>query len=209
MLPEPISLHGRTVTLTPINERDIDAQTRAVAETISPGVLDMLCGTPETTNHEDLREYLLAFVRGDARVPFLVTNTESGAPLGLTCYLSERPDDRAVEIGGTWLRKEAHGSAANPDMKLAMLRHAFEDLGLARVQLRGDNLNERSKAAIEKLGAHFEGVLRKHIPVRRCDGTLERLRDTFVYSITDDEWPACRAKIEAYLESRLTKPIQI
>lgn len=97
-------------------------------------------------------------------------------------------NDFSAEIGWTWLHPRWYGSGVNRRMKLLMLAHAFEGMGLARVQIRTDIRNGRSQRAIEKLGAVREGVLRKHM--RRPDGSL---RDTVMYSITDDEWPAVKA----------------
>lgn len=113
--------------------------------------------------------------------------------VGQTCYLNIRPADDGVEIGGTWYAREVQGGAVNPACKLLLLAHAF-DSGAERVELKTDALNARSRAAILKLGAQFEGVHRRHM--RRKDGSL---RDTAWYSILREEWPNARAKLEARL----------
>jgi RimJ/RimL family protein N-acetyltransferase len=114
--------------------------------------------------------------------------------VGSTRFLALRPEHRSVEIGWTWLHPSAWGTGANVEAKLLQLRHAFEAWGCRRVELKTDALNERSRGALEALGATFEGIHRKHMLVR--DGES---RDSAWYSVTDDEWPA----VQALLESRL------
>lgn len=109
-----------------------------------------------------------------------------GRILGQTCYLNIEPAHDRVEIGGTWYAAEAQGGVVNPVAKLLMLGGAF-DGGAERVELKTDSLNARSRAAILKLGATFEGVFRHHL--RRPDGTW---RDTAWYSILRAEWPGVR-----------------
>jgi RimJ/RimL family protein N-acetyltransferase len=98
----------------------------------------------------------------------------------------------ACEIGWTWLDRHQHGRGLNTSIKYLMLRHAFENWGMVRVQLKTAASNLRSQRAIEKLGAVREGLLRNHR--RLADG---RLDDTLLYSITDMEWPALREAMEA------------
>ncbi|MET0182575.1 MAG: GNAT family protein [Caulobacterales bacterium] len=117
----------------------------------------------------------------------------NGAVVGQTCYINPRARDRGVEIGGTWYTLEAQGGRINPAAKLLLLTHAFAS-GAERVELKTDSENARSRAAILKLGASFEGVHRHHI--LRPDGTW---RDTAWYSILRDEWPAISAKLKARL----------
>jgi RimJ/RimL family protein N-acetyltransferase len=107
------------------------------------------------------------------------------------------PHDRGLEIGSTWLTPAVWRTAVNTECKLLLLRHAFETLGCIRVQIKTDALNKRSRRAIERLGAQFEGILRQHMVVR--DG---RYRDTAMYSIIDTEWPAVKAKLAASLYSQ-------
>jgi RimJ/RimL family protein N-acetyltransferase len=114
--------------------------------------------------------------------------------IGQTCFLNIRPDHSGVEVGGTWYAPQAQGGLINPACKLLMLGHAFA-CGAERVELKTDAENARSRAAILKLGATFEGVFRRHM--RRMDGTW---RDTAWYSVLRDEWPA----VQAGLRQRLT-----
>ncbi len=112
----------------------------------------------------------------------------------MTSYLDIRPQDRALEIGFTWVAKPYQATAVNPECKYLLLRHAFEEQGAVRVQLKTDLRNLQSQAAIAKLGAVREGVLRKHMVMP--DG---HVRDTVMYSVTNDEWPAVRRRLEERL----------
>jgi RimJ/RimL family protein N-acetyltransferase len=128
-------------------------------------------------------------------LPFATVLRESGAAVGSTRYLTLRPEHRSVEIGWTWLAREAWGSGANVEAKLLMFSHAFDVWGCRRVELKTDALNERSRRAIEALGASFEGVHRKHMLVRGGEN-----RDSAWYSVVDDEWPEVRARLVARLQ---------
>jgi RimJ/RimL family protein N-acetyltransferase len=119
------------------------------------------------------------------------------AVVGSTRFLALRPEHLSVEIGWTWLEPSSWGTGANVEAKLLQLRHAFETWGCRRVELKTDALNERSRGALEALGTSFEGIHRKHMLVR--DGEN---RDSAWYAVTDDEWPAVRARLEARLAQR-------
>lgn len=126
----------------------------------------------------------------------LVTSTSSRV-VGSTRFLALRPEHRSVEIGWTWLHPAAWGTGANVEAKLLQLRHAFETWGCRRVEFKTDALNERSRGALEALGATFEGVHRKHMLVRGGER-----RDSAWYSILDEEWPAVREHLNARLAAR-------
>lgn len=115
------------------------------------------------------------------------------APVGQSCYLAIRPEHAGVEIGGTWYAPAVRGTAVNPAAKLLLLDHAFA-CGAERVELKTDARNARSRAALEKLGATFEGVHRRHM--RRPDGGW---RDTAWYAVIREDWPGVRAGLEARL----------
>jgi N-acetyltransferase len=114
--------------------------------------------------------------------------------VGSTRFLALRPEHGSVEIGWTWLHPSAWGTGANIEAKLLQLQHAFDVWDCRRVELKTDALNERSRGALEALGATFEGVHRKHMLVRGGEN-----RDSAWYSVTDDEWPAVREHLEARL----------
>ncbi|WP_456829625.1 GNAT family N-acetyltransferase [Deinococcus sp. UYEF24] len=111
---------------------------------------------------------------------------------GSTRYLEMRPSHRGLEIGSTWLAPAFMRSGANWAFKRLAMAHAFEELGMARVQIKTDIRNVRSQTAIERLGAVREGVLRQHM--LRPDGTM---RDTVMYSVTQAEWPEMKARLGA------------
>ena len=127
-------------------------------------------------------------------VAFAQVEVVTGRARGATRYMDIRRSDLGLEIGGTWLGRPWQRSGMNTEAKYLLLRHAFEDLGAARVQLKTDGRNTRSQAAIERLGAVREGVLRRHMVVR--DGFV---RDTVMYSVLADEWPAVKARLEGFL----------
>lgn len=116
-----------------------------------------------------------------------------GRVVGQSCYLTIRPRDAGVEIGGTWYVREAQGTAINPAAKLALLDNAFAQ-GAERVEFKTDALNATSRAALAKLGATFEGIHRRHM--RRPNGTM---RDSAYFSIIREDWPDMRTKLEARL----------
>ena len=137
-----------------------------------------------------------------SQLPFAIIDQKSNLVAGSTRYLDIRPNDRAIEIGSTWLGREFQRTAINTECKYLLLRHAFEDLGAVRVTLKTDGRNEQSQRAIERLGAVREGVLRKHMAL--WDGYI---RDTVYYSILDSEWPEIKQRLEGFLErARISIP---
>jgi RimJ/RimL family protein N-acetyltransferase len=133
-------------------------------------------------------EQALAAAAESTELP-LVT-VRDGEVVGSTRFLALRPEHGSVEIGWTWLHPSAWGTGANVEAKLLQLGHAFEAWGCRRVEFKTDALNERSRRALEALGATFEGIHRKHMLVRSGEN-----RDSAWYSVTDDEWPNVRAHL--------------
>jgi RimJ/RimL family protein N-acetyltransferase len=117
-----------------------------------------------------------------------------GRPVGTTSFLEVVPDDARLEIGWTAYARDVWGTAVNPETKLLLLGLAFDVLRAGRVQLKTDIRNHRSQRAIDRLGARYEGVLRRY--QRRGDGSV---RDTVLFSITAEDWPRVRAGLEARL----------
>jgi len=136
-------------------------------------------------------------MRSGIECAWTIRDRTDGRLLGSTRYLNVDLAHQRLEIGATWLLADARGSSANLDSKLALLDHAFDVFGVRRVHVQADVHNERSRRAIEGLGATLEGVLRRHIV--RPDGTT---RDTAVYSIIADEWAERRAGIAEQLAAR-------
>ncbi|WP_437087764.1 GNAT family N-acetyltransferase [Streptomyces sp. enrichment culture] len=131
--------------------------------------------------------------------PYAQISLATGRAVGATAYWeprSWRTEDAldAVEVGFTWLARSAQGTGLNAEAKLLLFRHAFEVWGVARVDLKTDARNRRSRAAIESVGARFEGVLRNWSR-SWAPGEEDRLRDSAVYSITAAEWPERRERL--------------
>ncbi len=136
----------------------------------------------------------LASAEEGVEAPFATTDARSGTVIGSTRFLTLRPENLGLEIGWTWLTPGAWQTGANVEAKLLMMEHAFERLGCARVELKTDAHNVRSRRAMEALPARFEGIHRKHrlLP----DGSW---RDSAWYSVIDSEWPGVRANLERRL----------
>jgi RimJ/RimL family protein N-acetyltransferase len=131
---------------------------------------------------------------GSSDVPFAVCM--GGVPVGSTRYMAYLPEHRRVEIGWTWLRRSAWRTGANVETKLLLLERAFDGFGLQRVEFKTDARNQQTRGSLLALGARFEGIARKHMMLPNGP------RDSAWYAITDDDWPAVRARLEARLASR-------
>lgn len=141
--------------------------------------------SPETMSDEIDRR--LALQQEGRMAPWAIIEAQSGRAVGMTTYCNLDPDNRRLEIGSTWLGKDVQGTGINTGTKLLLLERAFEELGCIAVEFRAHWHNRQSRAAIERLGAKQDGVLRKHTIFE--NGTI---RDTVVYSIIDDEWPTVK-----------------
>jgi RimJ/RimL family protein N-acetyltransferase len=138
----------------------------------------------------------LAAREAGQRLAFAQLDARTGELIGTTSYYEIDPTQRSLAIGSTWIGRRWWRSGFNTESKLLLLRRAFEELGAVRVVWHTDSRNERSQAAIERLGAQREGLLRKH--KLRPDGTW---RDTVQFSMLDEEWPAARASLRASLDA--------
>lgn len=127
-------------------------------------------------------------------IPYTIRHPDTDDFLGVTAFLDAHETYRTVEVGMTCYVPEAQGTAVNPACKRLLMGHAFEHWRARRVQYQIDNRNERSKAAVRKLGARFEGLLRKHKTLP--DGYV---RDTAFFSIIDTEWPEVKAGLDQRL----------
>ncbi|HEV8359610.1 MAG TPA: GNAT family protein [Candidatus Thermoplasmatota archaeon] len=136
----------------------------------------------------------LADARDHGALVFVQRDARTGQAFGSTSIFDLRPKDKGVEIGHTWIGASHRGTPANTEAKLLLLTHGFEALGAIRVQLKTDARNARSRAAIERLGAQFEGILRHHSIMP--DGYR---RDTAMYSILAAEWPGVKARLQESL----------
>ncbi|MBI2814588.1 MAG: GNAT family N-acetyltransferase [Opitutae bacterium] len=191
--PKPIVLEGRQVRLEPLERRHLPA---LVAAAQDPEIFQFFLTPPlgvEAEMGKWLEERLTNTAAG-AEVGWATVRISDGRVVGATTFLDIRRANRGLEIGNTWLAKEAWRTPVNTEAKLLQLTHAFERLGAVRVQLKTDARNARSRAAIARLGAGFEGVLRRY--QARYDGYV---RDTAIFSLTAEEWPAAKAALQAKL----------
>ncbi len=194
MGPKPILLAGRLVRLEPLTPDHAAGLFEALAA--DPAVWRWLPPPPPETP-EQLGAQIAGDLEAQARgelVAFTQGEQATGRIAGRTNYLNISRRDRGLEIGGTWLGKPWHRTGLNTEATYLLLRHAFEELGAVRVQLKTDGRNLQSQAAITRLGAVREGTLRKHMLVH--DGVI---RDTVMFSVIDTEWPAVKARLEGLL----------
>lgn len=190
---QPVTLVGRHVRLEPLTREHVSGL--AEIGLGQPFWDYMLYGNIDTV--DDMRNWVLDILaRGQkgTDLPFVAVHLESGRVAGATRYLNIMPNDRGLEIGGTWYGPEFQRTAVNTECKYLLLSHAFETLACIRVQLKTDLRNERSQRAIERLGAVKEGVLRNHMILP--DG---RIRHSVFYSILDTEWPDVKKRLEEML----------
>lgn len=139
----------------------------------------------------------LAQQRAGVMAPWAIVSARDGRAVGMTTYLNLDEPNRRLEIGSTWIGRTAQGAGINPAAKLLLLQRAFEQLGCGAVEFRTHWHNHQSRAAIARLGAKQDGVLRNHVVW--SDATL---RDTVVFSIIEGEWPTVRAALTARLSRR-------
>ena len=132
-----------------------------------------------------------------ASLPFAIVEKATGRTIGSTRYGNIDRTHHRMEIGWTWVAREWQRTAVNTEAKYLLLKHAFETLGCMRVELKADSLNERSRAAILRIGAREEGIFRNHMIT-----ASGRIRHSVYSSIIDSEWPAVRARLESKLNSR-------
>jgi len=181
---EAPTLEGRLVRLEPLAKRHAAGLWEASRDPRTWRWLPI----PQPQTHEELEAWVDdALARSAAGLDLPLVTQRDGEVVGSTRFLALRPEHGSVEIGWTWLHPSAWGGGVNVEAKLLMLGHAFEVWGCRRVELKTDALNERSRGAMEAVGATFEGIHRKHMLVR--DGEN---RDSAWYSVVDDEWPRVR-----------------
>ncbi len=190
---EPVVLAGRHVTLEPLARE----HAAAVAAAAADGELWRLwfTGVPAPEKTPAWIDAALAMRENLGALPFVVRDNASGDVVGSTRYFNVEAAHRRLEIGHTWYARRVQRTAVNTECKLLLLTHAFETLACIAVEFRTSFFNFRSRAAIERLGAKLDGILRNHqiLP----GGTL---RDTVVFSIIEGEWPAVKRHLAFELE---------
>jgi RimJ/RimL family protein N-acetyltransferase len=202
----PVTLQGRHVRLEPLGAAHLDG-----LQAIIEGPRDTFGLTPVPRNRSELEAYVATALeeqRRGAALPFASLDARSGRVLGTTRFGAieywaippgsdvGRPPGvpHAVEIGWTWLAPDVQRTAANTEAKRLMLAHAFERWEVFRVTLKTDARNARSRAAIERIGARLDGIIRAHSAA--ADGGV---RDAALYSMLAREWPDARERLDARL----------
>ena len=186
-------LGGRFIRLEPFTAA-LKAPVRAALDT-DDEAWSIMVNNGGGAGFDDWWARRLAATGAGAELAFAVRRLADGEVVGSSGYYTFRPEHRSVEIGSTFYRPDARSGPVNPEAKLLLLGHAFA-AGAIRVEFVTDAINARSRAALKRLGAVEEGVLRRH----KITWT-GRVRDTVMFSITDQDWPAVRAKIQARLEA--------
>ncbi len=188
-----VTLEGKHVRLVP---PDFKYENDLVKAAQPKEIWDFIATAPGQTQaemHAWIQQAIDDTANG-ARIWFVIVRKSDERVIGATSYMDIHVQSRCLEIGGTWLTPDVWRTPMNTECKYLLLRHAFENLGCLRVQLKTDLRNVRSQKAIERLGAVKEGILRKHMITR-----TGYIRDTVMYSIIDTEWGAVKARLENFL----------
>ncbi|MEU4829615.1 GNAT family protein [Streptosporangium sp. NPDC023615] len=186
-MPDPVVLEGDTVRLEPLTADHFPDLFLAGGG--DEEVWRWVTYDPPRTEAE-LAGFLTGLIEVPDHVPFAVVLRGTGRAVGSTTYIDTPGYAESIEIGWTWYGRSVWRTAVNTECKILLIDHAFDVLGVNRVQLKTDNLNVRSQNAIRRIGGVHEGTLRRHR--RRADGSW---RDTVYFGILDDEWPAHRARL--------------
>jgi len=194
--PRPVTLQGRHVRLEPLS---LAHQDRLCAVGLDAELWRWAQTTLATP--ADMRAYIETALTWQAQgtaLPFVIVARATEQVVGSTRYANIERADRRLEIGWTWIAGTAQRTPVNTEAKYLLLRHAFEVLGCNRVEFKTDVLNERSRAALLRIGAKQEGVLRSHMIT-----ATGRVRDSVYFSIVAAEWPA----VKVALEEKLARPV--
>ena len=190
----PIVIEGQHVRLEPLTH----AHTKSLIAAAGDGELwksDVTVVPSADTIHKYIEEALRGLERG-TELPFAIASKATGDVVGTTRFYEITPADRRVAIGYTWLARSAQRTLVNTETKLLLLQHAFDHWRCVRVEFITDVRNEQSRAAILRLGAKQEGILRNHMIM-----PSGRIRDSVFFSVIADEWPEVRANLEAKLNT--------
>jgi RimJ/RimL family protein N-acetyltransferase len=193
--PVPVTLEGKHVRLEPPSLAQVDD---LFAASQFPEIWEWWI-TPAPQSRAEIKSIVEQCIAGAAkgeRVWFTTIRRADNRAVGQTSYLDLRRNDGGLEIGGTWLTPAAWRTPLNTECKYLLLKHAFENLGCVRVQLKTDERNTRSRNAIERLGAKPEGILRRYQSL--YNGYV---RNTAMYSILDSEWKDVKKRLEEKLQS--------
>jgi len=192
MVIAPVILEGRHVRLEPLTPEHAGGLAEIGLDE------DLWRWIPTSVRTaEEMSAYVQTALKEQAdgsALPFALIEKTSGRVIGSTRYGNIERVHHRLEIGWTWVARAWQRTPINTEAKYLLLRHAFETLGCMRVELKTDSLNERSRAAIQRIGAREEGIFRNHIIT-----STGRVRHTVYYSIVDSEWPQVKSRLEAKL----------
>jgi RimJ/RimL family protein N-acetyltransferase len=191
----PVVLEGRRVRLEPLGAADA-ARLLPVASDRELWRLTREDGSSAEELAAYIERALAAQAQGTA-LPFVIVEIASGTAVGSTRFGNYERADRRIEIGWTWVGRPWQRTSVNTEAKLLLLTHAFETLGMRRVELKTDVLNQQSRRAILRLGATEEGIFREHMVTSRG-----RVRDSVWFSILAREWDAVKTRLTAALDRR-------
>ena len=187
---DPVTLTGRRLSLTPLTVDDAADYLDALGDDEAKGQVTAHLNFVAPTSLDETRALLRAAEQAPDRVAYAQRLKDTGEFVGTTSFYDITAATRALAIGHTWIGRKFWRTGVNTDSKIIMLTRAFDGLGAERVVWHTDIRNTRSQAAIERLGATKEGILRHH--KIRPDGSW---RDTVQYSLLADEWPAARERL--------------
>ena len=181
--------------MEPLRETHLDALCRIGLESSVTRFMPVQLRTREQMS-SSVRDAITARTAGTA-IPLVMVLTDAGSDIivGSTRYMNIDRSNRHMEIGSTWIGRQWQRTRVNTEVKYLMLRHAFEELGCLRIEFKTDSLNERSRAALLRIGAVQEGVFRSHVITDEG-----RIRHSVYFSIVADEWPAVRLHLEGLLK---------
>jgi len=192
MVIAPVVLEGQHVRLEPLAPEHVDG---LAAVGLDEDLWKWIPVPVRTV--EEMSSYVQTALNEQTKgsaLPFALIERDSGRIIGSTRYSNIDRDHHRLEIGWTWVARQWQRTAINTEAKYLLLRHAFETLKCIRVELKTDSLNERSRAAILRIGAREEGTFRNHMIT-----ASGRIRHTVYFSILDSEWPEVKARLEARL----------
>lgn len=196
VMDKNLLLEGESVRLEPLRAEHLP-QLRECAN--DPALWEFTFGANPFTTSADAQTWLAQTLQTRDAVPFAVIDKRTDSLAGSTRFMEIAPEYRKLEIGWTFLNRRFWRTHVNTEMKFLMMRYAFEEWNAIRVQLKAESVNARSRAAILRLGATYEGTMR-NFRVRPSDGSI---RSVSFYSVTGEEWPMVKERLLTFLDRSL------
>lgn len=187
----PVTLQGSLVRLEPLSQAHAQGLYNRGRSEADWRYLPRSC----FVDLADTRQWIDEALGAGNQLPFAILENAKRKVVGSTRYLNARPEHRGLEIGWTWLGHEWQRTGVNTEVKLLLLAHAFERLGCLRVEFKTDARNERSQAALERIGATREGTRRSHMIVQGG-----HVRDSVYFSVVEAEWPSVKERLQGLVD---------